>query len=147
MDHVGGRGLGGGRGSTQSLRGGFLSCITFPSSQTKLEGDRVEESRGREVLPPFPNLREGAPGAEAPDGVGRRSLSPPPLGLPLPLLPSRRRRPRPSSDYLCRFSPPVAVGPCALGVGRRWQRRRRSRRPRRRQGGSACLHRLCFARF
>ena len=34
----------------------------------------------------------------------------------------------------------------ALGLGRRWQRRR-SRRPRRRQGGSACLHRLCFARF
>jgi hypothetical protein len=44
-------------------------------------------------------------------------------------------------DYLCRLSPPVAVGPCALGLGSRWQTRR-SRRPRRRQAAlpaSACL--------
>lgn len=44
---------------------------------------------------------------ETPDGVA--SLRPSLHSLP--------------SDYLCRPSPPVAVGPCVLGPGRRWQTR------------------------
>ena len=99
----------------------------------------------RKVLPPFRNLREGAPGysppsiplvflglgvagscGDRPGDPGRRGPAWPgaaPLRPPLHSLPL---------DYQCRLSPPVAVGPCALGLGSRWQTRR-SRRPRRRK--------------
>ena len=66
--------------------------------------------RGRKLRRPTRRPRMAWPGA-AP-------LRPPLHSLPL--------------DYQCRLSPPVAVGPCALGLGSRWQTRR-SRRPRRRK--------------
>ena len=96
----------------------------------------------RKVLPPFRNLREGAPGDTPPSiplvflglGVagscGDRPGDPGRRGPAQPL--SALRSTASPPDYQCRLSPPVAIGPCALGLGSRWQTRR-SRRPRRRK--------------
>jgi hypothetical protein len=132
----------------------FIAREIIPSQY--MEGDRAEESRGQKGKSyrhsgtfskglrriPFPRSlafcsgpeRPGAAATDpkTPDAVARRTVSPP----------SADRSTASRSYYLCRISLPVR----ALGLGRRWQRRR-SRRPCRRQGGSACLHRLCFARF